>query len=119
MGGRSLQNPKIKYEIWLGQQNPLYLANCKLLGENKDTTSINPWKWGVCHLETLKFYKNKSCTFIFFALLKFSHPSYLANGEQLRKKNTSRQSKPLKMGAFVTSNSRNKNSNLVGTPLKP
>jgi hypothetical protein len=39
----------------------------------------------VHHFETLKFYKNKVYTLIFLTPLKFSHPLYLPNGEQLGK----------------------------------
>jgi hypothetical protein len=66
--------------------NPLYLANRTFLGENKHTINISTLKnGGLHHLETLKFYKNKPYTLIFPAPLKFSHPLYLPNGEQLGK----------------------------------
>jgi len=53
---------------------------------------------GVGHLETLKFYKNEPYTFIFPVPLKFSHPLYLANGEQLRKNKHTTTIKTLKIG---------------------
>jgi hypothetical protein len=65
---------------------PFISYNRTFLGENKHTTTIRTLEnVRVHHFETLKFYKNKPYTLFFLTPLKFSHPLYLPNGEQLKK----------------------------------